>query len=379
MRRDKRLELRVGAFVLLSVLLGGGIAFIIGNQRNVFSPKTTYTAVFDSVGGLRAGSPVQLGGVVVGSVIEVRFQQDGRIRVTFRVINDAARLVRGDVHGPHPDDVPPGQPKGTTVSIGSKGMLGDRLVDLTIGDQRLPEWDPSVPLPTARAAGLLDQAEAVMEAVRGTASNLRSATDPFADQQFSNDLKETANNLARVSGMLANGDGAIQRLMSNPGTADQVEQTLSNLQTASQELSAVSRSVRQVADEIAHGDGSVHRLIYEPEAAEAAHNIGRASDELALLLHDVREGDGTVHDLIYEDTANDLMQNLTSASADIAHITAEIRAGRGTLGGLLVDPSIYEDVKRLVGDLQRNDILRALVRYSIRRDAAEESPSVERE
>ena len=37
---------------------------------------------------------------------------------------------------------------------------------------------------------------------------------------------------------------------------------------------------------------------------------------------------------------------------------------------LLQDPSLYEDLKRLIGDLERNEILRALVRYSIKRDDA---------
>jgi phospholipid/cholesterol/gamma-HCH transport system substrate-binding protein len=44
----------------------------------------------------------------------------------------------------------------------------------------------------------------------------------------------------------------------------------------------------------------------------------------------------------------------------------DIRAGRGTLGALLVDPSLYEDIKTLVGNVQRNEVLRALVRYAIR-------------
>ena len=61
----------------------------------------------------------------------------------------------------------------------------------------------------------------------------------------------------------------------------------------------------------------------------------------------------------------------------MAAITDDVRAGRGTIGGLLVDPSIYEDVKRLVGDLERNDILRALVRYSIRRDEEGDAAQVE--
>ena len=45
-----------------------------------------------------------------------------------------------------------------------------------------------------------------------------------------------------------------------------------------------------------------------------------------------------------------------------------MKAGRGTIGGLLVDPSIYEDVKTLVGNVERNQVLRALVRYSIKQN-----------
>jgi len=88
----------------------------------------------------------------------------------------------------------------------------------------------------------------------------------------------------------------------------------------------------------------------------------------------VREGNGMAHELIYGEDGGELMTHLNAASADLASITADVRAGRGTIGGLLTDPSIYEDVKRLVGDLQRNDILRALVRYSIRRDRSRDQP-----
>jgi phospholipid/cholesterol/gamma-HCH transport system substrate-binding protein len=45
------------------------------------------------------------------------------------------------------------------------------------------------------------------------------------------------------------------------------------------------------------------------------------------------------------------------------------------VGALLVDPSIYEDMKLVLGNVQRNDVLRALVRYSINKDEAK--PTVE--
>ena len=99
--------------------------------------------------------------------------------------------------------------------------------------------------------------------------------------------------------------------------------------------------------------------------------------KLNSILTDIREGDGTINQLIYGELGESFMTNLQNASDDIAFLTKEMREGKGTIGALLTDPSIYEDIKRLVGDLERNDILRALVRYSIRRDEPREQIEVE--
>ena len=53
-------------------------------------------------------------------------------------------------------------------------------------------------------------------------------------------------------------------------------------------------------------------------------------------------------------------------SDDLRVVVANVRQGKGTIGGLLVDPSIYEDLKAIVGNVERNQVLRALVRYSIK-------------
>lgn len=371
--KKSRTELRVGAFVVIALLIGGTLAFVIGNQRNMFQSKTEYTAVFTDVGGLRPGNTVNIAGVNVGTVDKVEFLEDGKVKVTFRVVSDSADLIRGNPDQGIPED--PDEPQPSVATVGSKGMLGDRLIDISVGDASFPEWPANRPLLADESGGLMAQAETIADDVERIAGNIRRATDPFRDQEMSNDLAETARNLARITGMLANGDGAVQRLMTDPATGDEVVATLQNLRSTSSELSRTSRAFRQIADEVRTGDGTAHAIIYGSEGREALANIGRASDELAQILGDVRTGDGTVHDLIYEDSADQLLANLTQVSEDAAFLTGEMRAGRGTIGGLLVDPSIYEDVKRLVGDLERNDILRALVRYSIRRDEAAETPT----
>ena len=45
MSNPRGTELRVGAFVVVALLIGGVLAFVIGSQRNLFQSKTTYTAV----------------------------------------------------------------------------------------------------------------------------------------------------------------------------------------------------------------------------------------------------------------------------------------------------------------------------------------------
>ena len=80
--------------------------------------------------------------------------------------------------------------------------------------------------------------------------------------------------------------------------------------------------------------------------------------------------------MIYgDDSSQAMMSNLNQASADFRQVVSDMRAGKGTLGALLVDPSVYEDLKLMLGNVERNRALRALVRYSIKRD--EKSPALE--
>jgi len=71
------------------------------------------------------------------------------------------------------------------------------------------------------------------------------------------------------------------------------------------------------------------------------------------------------------DDSAQVMNNINQMSGDLKQIVADMKAGKGTLGALLVDPSVYEDLKVVLGNVERNKALRALVRYSIRRDGSQ--------
>lgn len=372
MRTTAGTRLRVGIFVLVALVIGASIAFAIGAQENIFASKTTYHAIFENVGGLQKGNTVRVAGVNVGSVTDVIISEAGKIEVYFKIIDEATHLIRGEPGAAIGGD----EPEASIASIGSKGLLGDRLVEVSVGSDEYPKWDPDEPIPVSVGGGIMDMAERALEEAEGTAHNLRLATDPFADQEFSNDLKETARNLAKASGLIASGDGTIGRLVQDEELGRDVKMAVKELRAAGKQVAALGKNLNEITEDIQTNEGTAHALLYGTEGTEAIRNIRDTFAQLNSILTEVREGDGAVNELIYGELGDSFMTNLQNASEDIAFLTEEMREGKGTIGALLRDPSVYEDIKRLIGDLQRNDILRALVRYSIRRDDAREPVEV---
>ncbi len=125
---------------------------------------------------------------------------------------------------------------------------------------------------------------------------------------------------------------------------------------------------QDVSGHVRTGPGIAHALVYDGEISkDAAGTMSEIHEDLKAI----RQGNGIAHALLYgDDQSQHVMANLNAMSDDMRAILSGVRQGKGTIGGLLVDPTIYEDIRRVVGNVQRNDVLRALVRYSIKADEA---------
>jgi phospholipid/cholesterol/gamma-HCH transport system substrate-binding protein len=134
--------------------------------------------------------------------------------------------------------------------------------------------------------------------------------------------------------------------------------------------------VHEVTTQIRSGPGLAHAVIYDGEVSKSAAG---ALDELHKDLLAVRQGNGLARALLYGDGEGGaeqqrMMKNLGAATDDVRAIVASVRAGKGTLGALLVDPSLYEDLRSTISNVQRSDVLRALVRYTIKKDEEQAAP-----
>ena len=60
---------------------------------------------------------------------------------------------------------------------------------------------------------------------------------------------------------------------------------------------------------------------------------------------------------------------------DERRVAEEVQQGKGTVGGLLRDPTVYQDLKLIVGNVKRNTVLKALVRAAIRSEGLKRDSS----
>jgi phospholipid/cholesterol/gamma-HCH transport system substrate-binding protein len=357
-----RREFKVGVFVLAGLCVMAVVIFMIGEERRAFGSKDTYFSVFSDVQGLRRGSPVRMGGVDIGSVSDVAYgtdAKDARIFVKMSVVSGEARRIRRD----------------SVATIEGKGLLGDKMIVITVGSPAQPQLVAGSEVPSKSAddfATMITKLGAVSAQAERVMTNLERTTESLADTKLHDDLKSSVNALSHILGSIDRREGYVGKLFSDPAESERMSRTLAHFEKVSSELELTTRNVNQVLAQVQNGPGLAHEVIYGQDGSKAVSQIGGAAEELGLALKGIREGKGLAHSVLFGGDAQSerLSEDLNGVSSDLRKIVADLRAGRGTLGALLVDPSVYEDLKLVLGNVERNKALRALVRYSIRKDEA---------
>ena len=112
--RRSALELGVGLFVIIGILALGYLSVKLGKVEFLGGGGYVLTADFTSVGGLKAGSTVEIAGVVVGRVEAINLA-DYQARVVMR-INDGVKLQEDSI-----------------ASIKTKGLIGEKYIRINPG------------------------------------------------------------------------------------------------------------------------------------------------------------------------------------------------------------------------------------------------------
>ncbi len=353
--RDRRIVIRAGLFVGLGMLLAGLVIFLIGKERNLFDKQVTYFGAFENVDGLVLDAPVRLGGLQVGRVTKISFAPDlgdKRIMVTMEVATQFRDRIRRD----------------SVARVTGRGVLGDKAVDISLGSPEAEAIPSGAEIATGTSgdiSSLLKATGEIIDNAVGITRDLKSGVAAYTAPEVRNDVAVMMRSARSIIEEIEGGKGLAHQLIYDKKTADDVRSLLASASQSAAKLDNAIGQAEGILKDIRTGDGTAHALIYDKKVALAINNLGTAADEVAQIIHDAKSSkDGAVYQLIYGD-AKTMLGDLSVAARDIRELTTKIKAGEGSLGGVINDPTVYEDLKEVLGNVKRNRILRELVRLSI--------------
>ena len=293
---DPRRRLRVGLFTAGLVALLGVSILLVGKKQQLFVSQVGYSARFVHVGGLVAGAPVWLNGVVVGSVEEVSLPADPaqrEILVTFRIDARMARRMRAD----------------SKVAIRTLGLLGDRYLEVTSGSPgqpKLKEGSEVTSLEMTDVTAVLAQSGDVVTNVLAISSSLRHILErvekgeglvgelTMNPESGKVTVARFVSLLEQVDGMLRDvraGHGVLGRLLTDQGLEDRLVADLAGM------ASAGRRAAEAVATDLERKDSLIVALLRDPQGKARLERLldgaGAAAESSAAVGKEHEEGNGT--------------------------------------------------------------------------------------
>ncbi|MEJ7860842.1 MAG: MlaD family protein [Pyrinomonadaceae bacterium] len=320
-------QLRVGIFVLASLLILGFLILNATGDFNPFERKIRLKARFATADGLREGAEVQLAGVTIGKVEEVKLlppdsPEDARVEATLIVeeIFDGKPIserIRTD---------------STAQLIATSILANDKMINITPGSPK----------------GQNVAEDAVLNSTESMSINQLTQTG--------NELLQQINKMAVPTNEILNkanrGEGTLGRVIND-------ESLYNNLDATVGETKLTMTKLQNTLDRINTGEGSAGKLLNDPQLYD---NLNRTVAQLEAISRDLRAGRGTAgklfsDDALYNDTRAAIADLRVSAvkingiADDFKVITNDLNEGRGTAGKFLKDERLYEDARVAIGRL----------------------------
>ncbi|MGI8849324.1 MAG: MlaD family protein [Pyrinomonadaceae bacterium] len=314
-------QLRVGIFVLVGLLILGFLILNATGDFNPFERKIRLKARFATADGLREGAEVQLAGVTIGKVEEVKLlppdsPEDARVEATLIVeeIFDGKPIserIRTD---------------STAQLIATSILANDKMINITPG--------------TVKGENVSENA--VLNSTESMSINQLTQTG--------NELLEQINKMSVPTNEILNkanrGEGTLGRVIND-------ESLYNNLDATVGETKLTMTKLQNTLDRVNTGEGSAGKLLNDPQLYD---NLNQTVAQLEAISRDLRAGRGTAgklfsDDALYNDTRAAIADLRVSAAKinviadDFKTITNDLNEGRGTAGKFLKDERLYEDAR----------------------------------
>ena len=224
----------VGIFIIAGATLFALGIFLVGSRHEAFARHMLLYTEFANLDGVTKGSKVQVAGMDAGQVtrIVVPRSPDGQFRVQMKVDEQFHGLIRSD----------------SVVTVDTEGVVGNTFLTIHTGSPNSPiapadsllQSKPPISMSDllTHGLGIMNDADATLKQVGG---KLNTALDGV------NGAVGNANDL--LIG-LKEGRGPAGMLLRDEKVADQIRETMSNVQSTTTNLKQASAGVNSIVADV---------------------------------------------------------------------------------------------------------------------------------
>jgi len=257
-----------------------------GSGTSIFEPKISFVCYFANVNGLVRGSAIWFGGVEVGNVTSLDFEQvdsPRQVKVVCRVTKRIHKYLNAD----------------TRAELGTIGILGDKYIEIIPGLKGAPPIE---------SMGVIE------------VQDIGSAPAMFeAGEKALGKVDQLTTNLDTLLVRVNRGEGTIGQLASNDSLYVQLTALLAN-------LTRITASLQKNQESL----------------IESVRHMSKSVGDLA---QQVSENGGTLGKLVTEPA---LYDNLNQSSARLDSILTKIDLAKGNLGLMVNDSMLYVELTNLL-------------------------------
>lgn len=252
----EKFKVRLGLFIIGGLALFVLAIFIIGKQQNLFNPVFKLSATFRNVSGLQVGNNVRFTGINVGTVDKIEIINDSTVWVDMLIRKNVQQFIKSDCQ----------------VAVGSKGLIGDRLLVITYGSTNASMAKDGQQLASKEPV----ETDAILASLQTTSVN----------------VEVISLQLAEIMININSGQGTLGRLIQDSTIAENISEMIVNLKSSSEGLD----ETLDVAGE--------NILTFMESLQKTAGQTEIASNQLSEVMMKINSGQGTLGMLIQDTTTS---------------------------------------------------------------------------
>jgi len=296
--------LKVGLLTLAAMASVIVMSLKITSNKSGFGEYVTYKTILQDASGIFEKSSIKVAGINAGRIKKIQLNGAQGALVTFEMLEEVKLTDK------------------SILKIKSVGFLGDKYLDIILGDQSGDRLPPESFVTAQAGEGIEELSKDAGEVLKEVKEIAKTIKESLRDEQGKNMVKEIIANIHDIT-------GSLKRL--STGNEDKINQIIDDVQAISDQLAF--ETDRSQKDSLMGDLSKIGPILDKADTAVT---------DLKIIIADLKDGKGTVGKLLRDDavvdqvsqtlsSVNRLVNRINNIEADIGLSTgANTRTGTDT-------------------------------------------------